>query len=47
VEQAKGGGKRQNQQEYNVVAIDCRPTGGERTNGLINGDSLDGVRPRR
>lgn len=47
MEKAKAGGERQDQQERDAIAIDRGPPGRERTDGLIKGDSLDGVRPPR
>jgi hypothetical protein len=42
VNKAKAGGERQDQQEYDAIAIGG-PPGCERTDGLIKRDSLDGV----
>jgi hypothetical protein len=47
VEEAKAGAEREDQQERDAIAIDRRPRGCERTDGLIKSDSLDVVRPRR
>ncbi len=43
VDKAKAGGQRQDQQERNAIAIDARPPGCGRTDGLIKSDSLNGV----
>lgn len=46
VEEAKAGAEREDQQERDAIAIDRRPPGCERTDGLIKSDSLDVFGPR-